>query len=342
MTVVDLVWLERGHWGLVTALYLFFAALGGGAYLTGVAAYGLGGDGERRERLALARWSFLVALAAVAVAGVAILSHLADPLAGLLFPLTLHNFGSWITRGTWILVALGAFTALQTLWLHFGSLGGERGEASGILRRIAGPLRPVLDRVADGSRPGGGRYWLVAGLGLLPALGTVYTGFELAAVATVPLWHHPVLLPGAFLVSGVAAGIAVALALTVAFEGTIGRFVVGYSGAVGLALLATGGLLWRLWESLGTSPAAAQTKADLASAALQTPFAVLFVCLAVSLVASPVLAWVGYARGDTTVTKWVIRPGLVATLLLGVVGTFLVRYVVIAAAVKEPFVVVGI
>lgn len=341
MTYIGHVWLEGGHWGLVTAIYLFFAALGGGAYLAGVVAYGLGGDGERRERLAFTRWAFLVALVAVAIAGVAILSHLADPIAGLLFPVTLQNFDSWITRGTWILVSLGAFTALQTLWLHFGSRGKSSPETNGVVRRVAGVvrLRSGLDGLADQTRPSGRLYWVVAVLGLLPAAGTVYTGFELAAVDTVPLWHHSTLLPAAFLTSGVAAGIAMALALTVAFEGTTGRLAAGSATVVSLALLVSGALLWSLWGSLGGTPAATETKAMLTSGALHLPFVALSASIVVSLVASPLLAWIGYARGESAMTRWVVRPGLVASLLLGVVGTFLVRYVVILAAVKDPIVV---
>lgn len=339
-----LVWLEGGHWGFTTATYLFFAALAGGAHVAGVAAYALGDGPERGVRLAYARWAFLVALVAVAVAGLAILSHLADPLAGVLFPLTLHNFGSWITIGTWVLVSLGVFTALQTLWLQFGAIGREEPDSGSILRRLAGRVGvgAAVDDVADWSHPGGNRYRVVTTVGLVPAVGTVYTGFELAAVATVPLWHEPTLLPALFLASGIAAGVAAALVPTIAFEGSSSRTVVGFAAVVGVTLLVSVVLLSELWGGLGGSPAAAESKALIGAGALQTIGQVLLVAIVVSLVGSPLLAWIGYVRGETPLTRRVVRPGLVATLLAGVVGTFLIRYVVLFAAVKEPIVVVGI
>jgi protein NrfD len=341
MSASGYVWLEGGHWGLLTAVYLFFATLGGGAYLAGLAAYALGRDDGRSEPMALARWAFLTAFVATGIAGVAILAHLARPLSGLLFPLTLTEFGSWITRGTWILVSLAVFAALQTLWVHFGAVGREAEGPSAFVRTIAGVLRldGALDRLSDAIRPGGVGYWLVAALGLLPALGTVYTGFELAVVETVPLWNHPTLLPAMFVVSGVASGVALALALTIAFDGATNRLVVGFAGAVSLGLLLTGGLLWTLLNALGDGPAAAESIAMLDGGSLSVFVTLLAAGIAVSVVASPILAWLWYAREETAVTKWVVRPGLVASLLFGVLATFLIRYVLLFAAVHSPNVV---
>jgi protein NrfD len=341
---IGFVALDGGHWGFTTAVYLFFAALAGGAHVTGVAAYALGGDVERDVRLSLARWAFLVALVAVTVAGLAILSHLADPLAGLLFPVTLTNFGSWITIGTWVLVSLGAFTALQTLWFHFGPVGQDTDASHAALR---GPARRLglldhVDRLAERTRPDALGYRVVTALGLLPAVGTVYTGFELAVVATVPLWNNPALLPALFLASGLAAGVAAALAPTIVVEGAESRTAVAGAGAVAVGLLASVALLWGLWSSLGPSPAAEASRTMLADGSLATLVRVLLASIVLSLVGSPVLAWVGYTRPGSALTRRVVRPGLVATLLAGVLGTFLLRYAVVAAAVKDPIVVVGV
>jgi protein NrfD len=341
---IGFVALDGGHWGFTTAVYLFFAALAGGAHVTGVAAYALGGDDERAVRLSLARWAFLVALVAVTIAGLAILSHLADPLAGLLFPVTLTNFGSWITIGTWVLVSLGAFTALQTLWVHFGPVGQDTDESRAALRwpaRRLGLLERV-DRFADRTRPDGVGYQLVTALGLLPAVGTVYTGFELAVVATVPLWNNPALLPALFLASGLAAGVAAALAPTIALEGAASRTAVGAAGVVAVGLLASVALLWGLWSSLGPSQAAEASRAMLADGSLAMLVRVLLASIVLSLVGSPLLAWIGYTRPESELTRRVVRPGLVGTLLAGVLGAFLVRYAVVAAGVQDPIVVVGI
>ncbi|MEF8757892.1 MAG: NrfD/PsrC family molybdoenzyme membrane anchor subunit [Halobacteriales archaeon] len=341
MSASGYVWLEGVHWGLLTAIYLFFATLGGGAYLAGVAAYALGRDDRRSEPMALTRWAFLTAFVATGIAGIAILAHLARPLSGVLFPLTLTEFGSWITRGTWILVTLAVFAALQTLWVHFGTVGREAEGPSAFVRGIAGMLRldDALDRLADAIRPGGIGYWIVAVLGLVPALGTVYTGFELAVVETVPLWNHPTLLPALFVVSGVASGFALALALTVAFDGATDRLVVGFAGAVSLGLLLTGGLLWALLNALGNGPAATESMAMVDGGSLSVFVTLLAAGIAVSVVASPILAWLWYAREETAVSRWVVRPGLVASLLFGVVAIFLIRYVLLIGAVQSPTVV---
>lgn len=343
MENVGLLWLERPHWGLTTAIYLFFTTLGGGAYLGGLAAYGIGGD-ERDVRHEFARWAFLSAIVGVAIAGIAILSHLATPLAGLLFPVTLTNYGSWISRGTWILVSLGVFTALQTLWFHFGVLGAEAPGPSGVVRRIAGVihLRNPLDALARWTRPSGNWYWVVACIGALPAVGTVYTGFELAVVETVPLWNVPTLLPALFLASGLAAGIALPLALTVAFEGASSRFVAGFSGIVGVFLIVTGGLLWAFWGAIADTPAAAESIAMLTAGSLQLPFTIVVIGTVLALVAVPTLAWIGYTREDSAATRKLVRPGLVTALSLVVLSDFFLRYALLFAAVKEPLHVVGV
>ena len=343
MENIGLLWLERPHWGLTTAIYLFFATLGGGAYLAGLAAYGTGGE-EREIRMEFTRWAFLSAFVGVAIAGIAIISHLARPLAGLMFPLTLTNFESWITRGTWILVSLGVFTALQTLWFHFGTLGAEARGASTIVRRIAGVVRlqGVLDTLSTWLYPGRTVFWAVALIGALPAVGTVYTGFELAIVETVPLWNIPTLLPAVFLASGLAAGIALPLALTVTFEGATSRFVAVASGFVGVALLATGGLLWAFWGAIPTTPGATESVTMLTAGSLQISFAIVVIGLVVGLVAVPTLAWLGYARGESSVAGQIARPGLVTALSLVVLSSFFIRYALLFAAVKEPLVVVGL
>lgn len=337
MSSASFAWMDHTHWHLLTALYLFFAALGGGAYLSGVVGYVLSRDGTDPEPMAFTRWAFLTAVVAVAVAGITILAHLARPIAGVLFPLTLTEFGSWITRGTWILVSLGVFSTLQVLWFHFGERARGAEGPSTFPRRIAGllRLRAPLDGLADLTLPGRGGYWIVTLLGALPALGTVYTGFELSVVESVPLWNNPTLLPLLFIASGVAAGAAASLALTVAFEGTTDRLVVGFAGVVGVALLLTGGLLWRLWTSVGASPAGERSMA-LLNGELNTLVALVVAGIVVSLVASPLLAWIWHTREETTVMRWVVRPGLVVSLVAGVFGTFLIRYVLVFAAVQDP------
>ncbi|MEF8776948.1 MAG: NrfD/PsrC family molybdoenzyme membrane anchor subunit, partial [Haloarculaceae archaeon] len=154
-----------------------------------------------------------------------------------------------------------------------------------------------------------------------------------------PLWNNPSLLPLLFIVSGVAAGVATSLALTVAFEGATDRIVVGFAAAVGVGLLLTTGLLWRLWASVGDSPAGERSMA-LLNGELNVLVVLLVAGIVISLVASPLLAWLWHTREESPMTRWVLRPGLVVSLLVGVLGTFLIRYLLVFGAVQDPIVLV--
>lgn len=332
-----LAWIDHKHWHLLTAIYLFFATLGGGAFLTGVVAYALGRDGDSAEPMAVARWAFLTAVVATAISAVSILAHLARPLVGLLFPFTLTNFGSWITRGTWILVSLAALSGLQTLWFHFGDRARDAEGPSAFLKTLAGVvgLQGLVDRLADATRPSGNRYWAVTGVGSLVALATVYTGFELAVIRSVPLWNNPTVLPLLFIISGVASGAAAALALTVAFDGATDRLVVGLTGLVTVGLVLTAGLFWVLWSSVGSSPAGAKSMA-LLNGKLYGLVVLLAVSIAVSAIGSPVLAWLWHDRNETEMAQRVVRPTLVVSLAAAVLAAFLIRYLLIFGAVQDP------
>ncbi len=332
-----LIWVEGSHWGLLTAAYLFFVGVAGGGYLVSVVA---GALAERRSRAAeqetVGRWGALVALAAVAVAGGAILAHLADPLRGVLFPLTLTNFDSWITRGTWILVALGGFAGVRVLWLTFGTDTRATGP-SAFPRRIAAVVGvlDVLDAFADRVRPGQSLGRLVAAAGVVPALATAYTGFELAVVSIVPLWHFPVLLPALFLVTGVAAGFAAATALTTAFDG-YSRTVGAYCLVVAGFLVVSAALVWTGLTRLGASPSPA---ADTSLVMLGEFQAVVLPTLATlvggAVVLVGVVAFAAPAPGGRR-TRRTVDAAVVGSLTLVFVGSFLLRLAVLLAAVKTP------
>lgn len=135
------------------------------------------------------------------------------------------------------------------------------------------------------------------------------------------------------------SGFALALALTIAFEGVTDRLVVGFAGAVSLGLLLTGGLLWSLLNALGDGPAASESMAQIDGGTLSAAMMILAAGIAISVIASPILAWLWHAREETAVTRWVVRPGLVTSLLFGVLATFLIRYVLLIGAVQSPNVV---
>ncbi|MFC7045564.1 dehydrogenase [Halobacteriaceae archaeon GCM10025711] len=287
----------------------------------------------------------LVAVAASAVAGVAILSHLADPLRALVFPFTLTNLGSWITRGTWILVALAVFATVQALWLLFGTEGARDSTPSRFPRRIAGAfgLLGFLDGLADRLRPGPAGRRVVALLGLVPALATVYTGFELATVWTVPLWDQPVLLPLSFLGSGLAAGVAVAVGLTAVFEGADSRTVAQYSGVVAVLLVGTLATLGVYWTRLGASDSLATVASVAGLQAGNLGLAVWTVALGLAL---PAVALLGFAAlrlaGVPVLQRRAGTTVLVGSTLLVVVASFTLRVVVLYGAVKIPIGISGV
>ena len=169
-----ILWQTKWSYSLHVPLYLFFGGLTAGIFLVAVVADLL----ERKWPGAdvLSKVSSYSAIVTLALAGFFLTAHLGKPERGLAFPLFFTNYGSWMTRGGWI-VGIGTLLVLLYAVLRY------RGGAVW-LRRLVG----------------------LAGLPVLAML-AVYTGLLLSRGTFVPLWSSKY-LPVLFLNSGVTTGLA--------------------------------------------------------------------------------------------------------------------------------------
>ncbi len=343
---VEFHWLHADHWGLSIPLYLYLAALAGGAFLAGGSASLLRWRSEGSASLTgeIARWGFILAVSAAAGAGLAVLSHLAVIYRAVLFPIYLTNFESWITIGTWILVTLALFSTVGLVLVQFGARAADDEGASLFPRWIAAKLgvADVLDALADRVRASSVAFVGVHVVGGVFALGTLYTGFELAIVETVPLWNRPALLPALFLTSGIAAGIGLTTALTLAFRRELDPLLGGYAVLVallsGLSLL----LAWQGWTSLATSdaPAAAASYTQLIGDLSPGVWLVAFGFL-VPLVVGLAIGMATLVGRRSRAVERAGGPALIASFLLLAAGSLALRLLLLLAAEKDPLVVVG-
>ena len=345
---IELHWLPADYWDLSIPVYLYLAVVAGGAYLTGASACflrSLRRSGPCCLESDIARWGFLVAVLSAAGAGLAVLSHLAVIYRAILFPIYLTNVGSWITIGTWILVALSVFAVVCLLLQLFGEEPASEDGASLFPRAIAAKLGVLetLDRVVDRVRPPMRGFAALHVVGSILALATIYTGFELAVVETVPLWNQPVLLPLLFLTSGVAAGIGVTLGLTMLFEREIGPVFGGYAVAVGVLSGISLLLVWHGWTTLATSdaPAAAASYANLTDGALYVGVWLVAIGFLTSLLAGLALGVAAILDRLTPTIERIGGPVLISSFGLLFVGALVLRVLLLLAAEQNPVVVIG-
>ncbi len=157
-------------------LYLFFGGLTAGLFIVAVLADLVGIKWKRFEAFSkVAAYSAIVMLA---LAGFFITVHLGKPERGMAFPIFFTNYGSWMTRGGWIVGMSGAMLGLYDALWYFS--------ARAQIRRVVG----------------------VIGIPFLAML-AVYTGLLLSGAGLVPLWSQK-FLPLLFLNSGITTGLAAA------------------------------------------------------------------------------------------------------------------------------------
>lgn len=345
---VDSYWLAADYWDLSIPVYLFLAAVAGGGYLAGSSAClvrWLRDSGPCCLESEIARWGFMVAVAGAAGAGLAVLSHLAVIYRAILFPVYLTNFGSWITIGTWILVLLSLFAVVCLVLQLFGATPAADEGASLWPRTVVATvgLLDVLDRLVDRVRPPMAGFAALHLVGSLLALGTIYTGFELSIVETVPLWNQPTVVPLVFLTSGVAAGVGAALGLTMLFERELGPVFGTYAVAIGLLSGASLLIAAYGWTVIATSdaPAAAASYVALTEGLLY---------VGVWLVALGFLApfLTGLSFGTAAMLDRISPsleriggPVLIGSFGLLFLGGLALRILLLLAAEQHPVVVVG-
>ena len=368
------LWLPHVHWGVFIATYLFLGGVAGGSFVTSTWASFmkslLGTDG-RLARVLLgemhdsdhtyaccetARWGTIIALIAIGVGSMALLSHLGAPLRALTFAWNFTNYGSWMVIGTWLIILFSIIALLETLWLHFGAAVQCEDGLSLFPRRIVrwidgvmpwqterGLLRGI-DLVADITRlPGQARgLFRLVGSGFA-LLVIVYTAMLLSDLASVPMWSRTY-LPFIFLMSGVSTGISAALLGTVMSGGALSRvnhrFCLTDDVIIVVELVAIGALLSFLVNSANSGAQATLTE-------LMGTFQLAFIGGVLILGTSlPVVISVSVTVlhtftdfGESTFGRRVLTYGYGAKYVLVLVGGYLLRYVVLLAAVKTPLVV---
>jgi len=369
------LWLPHVHWAEFIALYLFLGGVSGGAYLTsswasliksqmdkdswlGKILLATTDDEEHRYSCAeTARWGSVLSVLAMAVGGVALLSHLGAPLRALTFPVLFSNYGSWLTIGTWVIVLFTTIAVLETLWLHFGSTVATESGLSLFPRKILGrvdSLLPtergfvwLLDTISDATRLPSRVHGALRILGgSLAILLVVYTAMLLSDVSIVPLWERTY-LPFIFLMSGVSTGISAALLGTVASGGALTRTNHRFcltDDAIIIAELAAIGLL------LSHLSNASNAAADLTMTTLFGTYSLAFVggvlILGTSLpVVISITVTLLHQFTEVDETLWgerLLTGGYALKYSLVLVGGFLLRYVVLLAAIKTPLAVPGL
>ncbi|MEF8975410.1 MAG: NrfD/PsrC family molybdoenzyme membrane anchor subunit [Halapricum sp.] len=372
------LWLPHVHWAEFIALYLFLGGVAGGSYVTSgwaslmkslmdaddsalgrILLASTDDESHRYSCAETARWGSVLSVLSIAVGGVALLSHLGAPLRALTFPVLFTNYGSWLVIGTWVIVLFTTVAALETLWLHFGSNLQSQSGTSMFPRRILGwidrflPMLSdrgivwLLDLIADKtrlpSRVHGALRLVGGGLALLLI---AYTAMLLSDVTVVPLWERTY-LPVIFLLSGVSTGISAALLGTVASGGALTRtnhrFCLTDDVIIVVELVAIGLLLSFLSNSSNAA-------ADLTLSTLFGTFGLEFVGGVLILgTAFPVVLSITVTMlhqftdfGETPLGARLLTGGYAAKYSFVLVGGFLLRYVVLLAAVKTPLAVPGL
>jgi protein NrfD len=305
------------------------------------------------------RWGSILALVSIGVGSLALLSHLGAPLRALTFAWNFTNFGSWMVIGTWLIILFSVVALLEALWLHFGA---DKREASGLSlfpRRILGwvdgimPWRTdrgivwLVDRVADLTRLPGRVHGALRIVGsALAVLVVVYTAMLLSDLAAVAVWNRTY-LPLIFLLSGVSTGISAALLGTVASGGALTRinhrFCLTDDVIIVVELVAIGALLTFLVDS-------ANLGAQATLSNLLGPFQLAFVGGVLVIGTSiPVLISITVTVlhqftdfGESSTGRRLLTYGYGTKYVLVLVGGFLLRYVVLLAAVKTPLAVPGL
>lgn len=191
-------------------LYLFFGGLAAGIFIVAALADLVGIKVERFRRIS--RVAALIAIPSLALAGVFLTAHLGKPERGLAFTVFFTNYGSWMTRGAWVVGGAGPVILLYGVLWWFGAVPR--------LRRVLG----------------------VVGIPAAAGL-AMYTGALLAGAKFVPLWSMKY-LPLLFLNSGLTTGVAAVgfvFALVWPFlraSGESSRGVVGWLSVALVVLIA--------------------------------------------------------------------------------------------------------
>jgi formate-dependent nitrite reductase membrane component NrfD len=307
------------HWGWLIVIYLFLGGLGAGAYLTSFAA----GMGLLGNSPALKRAGYFIAAPVVAFGTLLLVFDLGQGLKKpwLLIGL-LSNPHSVMTWGVYI---LACFILVGLIVAYFS------------LKKKEAPK-------------------ILVSLGAVLALSTgAYTGLLVAVVKAIPFWNT-YLMPVLFVVSALSTGLSITMLLSHFLEKglhTDEKKVTGiHFGLLGAEIILLGIILGQMISGSNGAVGTASAKM-LISGKLSTPFWVVLVGL--GLVLPLLISIFGLIKLSSKQTGRALQPDLVpavsemegaaalegthgltnillASDALVVIGGFVLRYVVIFAA----------
>jgi len=267
-----------GDWGWKVGVYVALLGLAGGAYIAAFGADLLAWRKDNPRLGSIAKYGYLSGLLALIVGPPVLLSHLATPFRAALIPLTMTNFGSWMTIGAYMIGGAAVGTIVMFGWTAFGTerpyrdpelkgrpIAADGGDAAtdggreiadggspeaaaidepaGGLRVVAGKVGVLglLDRLADVTRPSEPIRMALGGVFAIFAAGVlVYSAmaFGSGPEGRVALWNETFLLPVQIL-SGLGIGLGTAVGLTALLDGDTGRALQNYALATVGLMLAT-------------------------------------------------------------------------------------------------------
>ncbi|UCC29311.1 MAG: polysulfide reductase NrfD [Phycisphaerales bacterium] len=169
----------QSKWGWLVAAYLFLAGLGGGAYVTGVAADIVGEDWAAVSRIGVS-----LGFPCVLIGCVFLLLDLGSPAN--FWRAAMRPNTSWIARGTIVISVFMIVGAIHIAWWLW-------------------PFNALADAV--------GTRRVIGVIGVVFAFGTmIYTGILLAAARPIAFWSTA-MLPLLFLVSALSTGMMAVILL---------------------------------------------------------------------------------------------------------------------------------
>lgn len=161
--------------------YLFLGGMAGGTLLIAALADLFGGRHERYQ--ALSRIAAYITLPITIVGGLALTFHLGKPERGILFPLFMSNYRSWLAIGGWIIAVFFPLAVAYAVLWYF---------------RMGRAPRLIVALLS-----------IPAGVGI-----ALYTGFLISGAWSIPggYWFSPLwdvkYIPVLFLISGLSTGLA--------------------------------------------------------------------------------------------------------------------------------------
>jgi formate-dependent nitrite reductase membrane component NrfD len=289
-------------WGWKIALYLFLAGGASGAYVTGAAAEFAGAGWDTIVKIGVTLGAPVVAFSTLFL-----ILDLGRPLG--FMRAGFHPQTSWISRGVFILTAfiVVGLVHLVLLWL---------GASEGVLRALG-----------------------VVG-GVLAFMTMLYTGLLLGTARAIPFWSTPA-LPLLFGVSALSAGmmaIGLIASVYVAFTGNaVGpedRLLAADSILLVMEAIVVFSYLYLVRASLAAKASVDSLLWGDLSGFFWLGFVVLGLLAPLAMEVT-LLAFLDEASsaGRTAVAIVAFVPGLI--------GGYILRHLIMAAAIKGPLVVIG-